>query len=187
MVVATTLVSIGTAIWADKNEMEAIREMATGAFGGAIIGALILFYEQRREEWREINQDARDEAQAARIQLFHHKEADIRSLADFMLKEFHPFYHNFFNHITHTGRGRGCEKFKELADDLNPMLTVLTYYAKRVDKKMWRASLDIRKGAIELNNKQLKDRKKKFDAERLLLDKMVGDLLSSAEKRLSEN
>ena len=104
--------------------------MATSAFGGGIIGSVILFYEQFREERREELQNERDIKQADRLQKAADKGTDIRSTADILLKELKPIYDHYFIHILHKGKNY-CPDFREVHNGLLPLLDTCKYYVYR--------------------------------------------------------
>lgn len=122
-----TLSAFIAVIW---SENEAIREMATSAFGGGIIGCVILFYEQFREERREELQNERDIKQADRLQKAADKGTDIRSTADILLKELKPIYDQYFIHILHKGKNY-CPDFGEVHNELLPRLDTCKHYVYR--------------------------------------------------------
>lgn len=77
---------------------DAIREMATGAFSGGIIGLIILWYEQIREDEREEKQDQRDAAFAYQLQLQNKNLATFQEMSNIFLAFIQPN----FDSLTHT-------------------------------------------------------------------------------------
>lgn len=117
------------------SENDAIREMATSAFGGGIIGSVILFYEQFREERREKLQNERDIEQAERLQKGSDRGADLRSAADILLKELKPTYDKYFTHALHKDRAY-CPEFREVHNELMPLLDTCEFYVMRTNDEL---------------------------------------------------
>lgn len=69
---------------------ETLRDLGIGAFTAALIGGLIMWYEDRREERRDIKQNKRDRELAKRIRQDANEENDKRQTADFLLCELRP-------------------------------------------------------------------------------------------------
>ena len=84
----TALASLICARW--FNEVDWVREISTGAFSGAVIGLIILIYEQQKEDRRETVQWERDRKLAKRIRDDANLESDIRTLADYALLTYQP-------------------------------------------------------------------------------------------------
>ena len=90
---------------------DAVREMATGAFSGGVIGAIILLYEQMRENEREDNQL---------------KKTNINLLANALLNEVIPQYHEQY------GYGNQLQFKKKRFDDSRQALLKLTASLEKV-------------------------------------------------------
>ena len=137
LVLVIVLFSLFAAIIFEDNN--AIREMSTSAFGGAIVGALILAYEQFREEHREKIQFDRDVRLARRISDDANFEKDARSLADFVLKELAPVHYQYL-----MSYESGQIKIRlDLENTLEDKIKLAEFYIKRVGGEMLLSRWDI--------------------------------------------
>lgn len=83
-------------------ENDAIREIATGAFAGGVIGAILLAWEVYREERREDLQRERDRALAKQIRIDADRHKDLRSAADYILNHLYPQIASLDKNVTLT-------------------------------------------------------------------------------------
>lgn len=194
-----SVISASTSIF--FSEYDAIREMATSAFGGAIIGGLILFYEQFREERRELLQYERDIAQAKRLQDGANRGADIRSAADTLLKELKPLYNKYFAHVFHGAinlnkQRMDCKDYNEIRLDLLPLVNRCRYLVQRVNDEKLSGHWEIfEKDVVNRRNYVADIRnseestwdKAKLDADQIAADQSLKDLLNLSEKILAES
>lgn len=122
-------IAITSALIALKFENNnSIRDMATGAFSGAVIGGVLFMYEQVREEERDEKQWERDRAQAKRLRDDANRDADLSTFANLLLNDIQPTYNKFFNHYRHT-----CDSWKEVKDDWRPLIKRGGYLVKRIE------------------------------------------------------
>ena len=69
---------------------EVLGDLGVGVFTAGIIGGIILWYEEIREDEREARQFKRDRELALAIRSDANEESDRRSLADYLLVELKP-------------------------------------------------------------------------------------------------
>lgn len=197
LVIAVCVVSAWVAVCAGDTH-SAIREMATSAFGGAIVGALILAYEQFREEQREQIQWNRDVRQAQRLRSDANYEADVRSLADILLKELKPNYDTYFWHFTHSGNRAGvkhCDQFKEVQYTFVPLKQTCRYYVDRVENEellvKWQKfntiTYDLRKKLLANQKKVRTFSDEEVKSDRDSADVAISELLRCSEQLLSQS
>jgi len=76
-----------------KEEWNSLKDISTSAFSGGLIGLILVWYEQIREDERDSRQIERDIAQVKRLQ----KADDIQKLADLVLLNIVPTFNKTFS------------------------------------------------------------------------------------------
>ena len=125
-----------------KNDQ--VKDMATSAFGGAIVGALIVFYEQIREDQRETIQFERDRQLAYRIRQDANRESDLRQLADYLLVDAWPalnqlvsrYHYSYDADLDHDHNGIAALngiKNRDAAEAMRYKLIVCSKQVRRVN------------------------------------------------------
>lgn len=105
------------ASWDSTNNGDAVREMATGAFAGGIIGMVILLFEQLRDDQRLTLEKTR----AIRLRVREEAADDKRQLVLAVVNDLGPTIETFVGHASHwsnidlTSRPAGpCHEFQEI-------------------------------------------------------------------------
>lgn len=119
----------GISRWS-MTDKDAVREMATGAFGGGIVGAVILAYEQLRDDQREGRADRR----AGQIRGVEEAAENKRLLTTVVVNELAPAIENFVNHASDwTSINGPCPDFQETRSGIPSSISQCTRLVQLVD------------------------------------------------------